>query len=131
MQEERSDGDAYVLVDIRELKPSHPACQFATCFDCQPDAEAVARARIGRLEQLASAAASAEATPAADEIMPGDLVGVRLGNGSTLQFVLGGPQVSLRSPMARAVVGHRIGEIVSYTVNGLKLNIEILNRTAP
>jgi transcription elongation factor GreA len=132
-EETYPDRDGYVLVDLRGLPGRQLACQFECCFQGSNDAETV----TGRyLESAAprSPASAAEAKPPRGGIIAGQtVVFLDLHSGETrTRTVVGGrradpskAEVSAESPIGRALVGRRIGDVVRIDLPRGPLRVEV------
>ena len=108
-------------------------------YHAAKDEQGQREARIRQLRQLLESAQVGEAPASTDgTISPGMVVTVDL-TGDRMKFLIGNREVagttdldvySEKSPLGSALIGHRVGETVSYTLpNGKEVSVEILDAT--
>jgi transcription elongation factor GreA len=103
-------------------------------YHAAKDAQGHMEARIRKLEALLDGAEIVDAA-ASDEVITGSVVGIKYeGDDESEQYLIGsieerreGMEVaSPDSPLGKALLGHKVGDVVEYeTPNGAKLRVEI------
>jgi hypothetical protein len=134
-EEKYADREDYVLVNLRELPGRQGACQFECCFHGLKDAAAVAG-------NYAESRISVQARPAPPPAPPrrgityGQKVGYQeLTSGETKTRTISAKErpdptkqeISPRSPVGRALIGHEIGDVVAVELPHGRINLQIVS----
>jgi transcription elongation factor GreA len=108
-------------------------------YHAAKDAQGHMEARIRKLEGLLDRCEIVDAA-VSDEVITGTVVGVRYeGDDDVEQYLIGSIEerregievASPESPMGKALLGHKIGDVVEYqTPNGATIKVEIVELSA-
>lgn len=133
-EENYVDKDDYVLVDLAELPDHQGACQFECCFKGLADAAAVAGPYAeGRTRRRATSVAAESPQPRG--IVTGQQVEYRdFASGETKRLaIIGGrradpskDEISPETPIARALIGCEVGDVVRIDLPKGSRRVEIL-----
>lgn len=134
--EERSTTRKVELSKWIETAREHGDIRENADFDAAKNEQALNQARIRQLDTLLKAAIVVEGGGEGDVVGPGVIVEIRMGDDDeTTTYLFGNIEerhdthdvLSTSSPLGEALVGHSVGEIVSYQGPRRTFSVEIVS----
>ncbi len=104
-------------------------------YHAAKDAQGKMETRIRQLQAMLSTAVILEASPSSGGVAAGSIVGIRYGDEDDVERYLVGSieerrddvaVISVGSPLGQALLGHRVGERISYEAPNGQLEVEIV-----
>ncbi|HXZ82803.1 MAG TPA: transcription elongation factor GreA [Acidimicrobiales bacterium] len=104
-------------------------------YHAAKDAQGKMESRIRQLQEMLSTAVIVESSPGSDgSVAAGSIVGIRYGDDEVERYLVGSIEerrddvavISVGSPLGQALLGHRVGDHISYEAPNGRLEVEIV-----